>query len=61
MNPQDIVTIISSVGFPIVAACAMFYLYDNTIRNIINTLNVMNDTLEELSDIIKEHKDGNGN
>jgi hypothetical protein len=45
MDVTEIVSTISSVGFPIVAACGMFYLYDNTIKNITNTLNLINQTL----------------
>lgn len=60
MDVQEVVQIISSVGFPIVACCGMFYLYDTTIKNIINTLNKMDDTLTELSNAIKGGKE-NGN
>lgn len=56
MNIQDIVNAIGSVGFPIVACCGLFYLYDRTIKEIINaldnvkeTLHTVNDTLEDLS------------
>lgn len=56
MNIQEIVNAIGSVGFPIVACCGLFYLYDRTIKEIINaldnvkeTLHTVNDTLEDLS------------
>lgn len=39
---------ISSIGFPIAASCAMFYLYNKTITDITNTLNLMNQTLHEI-------------
>jgi hypothetical protein len=39
---------ISSMGFPIAASCAMFYLYNKTITDITNTLNLMNQTLREI-------------
>jgi hypothetical protein len=56
VNIQEIVNAIGSVGFPIVACCGLFYLYDRTIKEIINaldnvkeTLHTVNDTLEDLS------------
>ena len=56
MSVQEIVNAIGSVGFPIVACCGLFYLYDRTIKEIINaldnvkeTLHTVNDTLEDLS------------
>lgn len=48
MEGTEIITMISSVGFPIVAACGMFYLYDNTIKNITNTLSLINQTLGDV-------------
>lgn len=54
MDVTQITQIVSSVGFPIVAACGMFYLYDNTIKNITNTLNLINQTLEEVKESTNE-------
>ena len=54
MDITQITQVISSVGFPIVAACGMFYLYDNTIKNITNTLNLINQTLEEVKESTNE-------
>ena len=45
MDAQTITQIISSVGFPIVAACAMFYLYDKTVKDLTATLGIINATL----------------
>lgn len=45
MNIQDFTTVISSVGFPIVACFGLFYLYDKTIKDIINALDNVNNTL----------------
>ncbi len=39
---------ISSVGFPIAASCGMFYLYNKTISEITSTLNLMNQTLQDI-------------
>lgn len=54
MDVTQITQVVSSVGFPIVAACGMFYLYDNTIKNITNTLNLINQTLEEVKESTNE-------
>lgn len=45
----DIITAIGSVGFPIVAACGIFYLYDKTIKEITQTLIKVNSTLEVIA------------
>lgn len=45
MDVQTITQIISSVGFPIVAAGAMFYLYDKTVKDLTATLAIINATL----------------
>lgn len=42
----DIATIISTVGFPIVACCGIFYLYNKTIQDITTAINKMDATLE---------------
>lgn len=38
MDYNGIIQAISTVGFPIAACCAMFYLYNNIIRDLTNTL-----------------------
>lgn len=45
----DILSAIGSVGFPIVAACGIFYLYDKTIKEITQTLIKVNATLEVIA------------
>lgn len=57
MDTQEIVNAISSIGFPIIACCGLFYLYDKTIKDIINaldnvnqTLNTVNKTLDKITD-----------
>lgn len=45
----DILSAIGSVGFPIVAACGIFYLYDKTIKEITQTLIKVNSTLEVIA------------
>ena len=50
MNVNDVVTLISSVGFPIVACCGLFYLYDKTIKELTSTLTNINATLQRIDE-----------
>lgn len=50
---------ISSVGFPIVASCGMFYLYNKTITDITSTLQLMNHTLQEIIHRLEMADDAN--
>lgn len=52
MEYQEIITAIGSVGFPIVACCALFYLYDKTISKLTATLDKMDKTLDKVFDRI---------
>lgn len=45
---QEIIAAIGSVGFPIVACCAMFWLYNETITKITATLDKLNETLNRI-------------
>lgn len=61
MGPNEWMQAIGSVGFPIVAACGMFYLYDKTIRELTITLTKIDTTLANvLSELhnerVKERK-----
>ena len=49
MDVQEIVNAIGSVGFPIVACCGLFYLYDKTIKDIVNALDNVNQTLTSVN------------
>lgn len=49
MNGQEIINAIGSVGFPIVACCGLFYLYDRTIKDIVNALDNVNKTLTQVN------------
>lgn len=49
MDIQEIVTAIGSVGFPIVACVGLFYLYDRTIKDIVNALDNVNSTLNNVN------------
>ena len=48
---------ISSVGFPIAASCGMFYLYNKTISEITSTLNLMNQTLQDICHKLERSKE----
>lgn len=52
---QEIVQMISTVGFPIAACCGLFYLYDKTIKDLTNTLNKLEIAISELrKDVVEE-------
>lgn len=42
----ELATVISTVGFPIVACCGIFYLYNKTIQDITTAINKIDATLE---------------
>lgn len=50
MDPNSVIQAIGSVGFPIVACCAMFYLYDKTITKLTTTLERIDKTLDKVLD-----------
>lgn len=54
MNVNDIVTLIGSLGFPIVACGGMFYLYNRTIKEFTSTLNDIASEIKELRGELKE-------
>lgn len=54
MDANSIVSIIGSVGFPIVACCGLFYLYDKTIKELTVTLTKIDATLEGVANAIEE-------
>lgn len=49
MDVQELISAIGSVGFPIVACCGLFYLYDKTIKDIVNALDNVNQTLTQVN------------
>lgn len=61
MNVNDIVTLIGSLGFPIVACVGMFYLYNRTLKDFTNTLNDIVTQIKELREDIKELVSGGKN
>ena len=57
MDINAITTAIGSVGFPIVACCALFYLYNETITKITNTLDLLNKSIELIAEELKVKDD----
>jgi len=57
MDVNVIIQAIGSVGFPIVACCALFYLYDKTITKLTTTLEKVDKTLDKVFDKVSEMKD----
>lgn len=53
METNEIMQAISTVGFPIVACCVLFYLYDKTLREVVATLQEVSNTLREVSETLK--------
>ena len=47
-NINDISTIISTIGFPIVAFVAIFYLYDKTVKELTVTIAKIDSTLSHI-------------
>lgn len=54
MNVNDIITLIGSLGFPIVACVGMFYLYNRTLKDFTSTLNDIAGEIKELREELKE-------
>lgn len=48
MDYQAIAQIISTVGFPIVACVAMFYLYDKTVKDLTVAISRIDNTMEHI-------------
>lgn len=54
MDVNDIVALIGSLGFPIVACVGMFYLYNRTLKGFTSTLNDIAIEIKELREELKE-------
>ena len=59
MDAQAIISAIGSVGFPIVAAIGMFYLYDKTIKELTSMIQKIDITLQMLVNRMEGSNDGN--
>lgn len=54
MDVQTVIGAIGSVGFPIVACCGLFYLYDRTIKDLTTTLSQINSALDGIKDSLEK-------
>ena len=54
MEFNDILTAISTVGFPIVACGGLFYLYDKTIKELTIVLNKIDNTNQMILEFVKK-------
>lgn len=54
MDVNDIVALIGSLGFPIVACVGMFYLYNRTLKDFTSTLIDIASEIKELREELKE-------
>lgn len=52
MDYQEIINAIGSVGFPIIACIGIFSLYNQTIRELVNTLNIVTNTLDNVNETL---------
>lgn len=58
MNISDVVGMIGSVGFPIVACCAMAWFIATTFRNFNDLVTKNNVLIEELISLFRRENDG---
>lgn len=54
MNISDIVSVVASVGFPIVACCAMAWFIATTFRNFNDLMTKNNVLTEELISLLRK-------
>ena len=54
MEFNEIMTAISTIGFPIIACCGLFYLYDKTIKDLTIVLNKIDQTNQMILDMIND-------
>lgn len=57
MEFNEIMTAISTIGFPIIACCGLFYLYDKTIKDLTIVLNKIDQTNQMILDMINDKDD----
>ena len=50
MDFNDVMTSISTVGFPIVACGALFYMINTTMKELQNVINNLDKTIQKLVD-----------
>ena len=58
MDMSSVATLVGSVGFPIVACCAMAWFIATTFRDFNNLMTKNNILTEQLIDLLKDDKGG---
>ena len=53
---EQIMNMISTIGFPIAACCALFYLYDKTMNNVIITLKELTDVMKDIKNDMEQRE-----
>ena len=53
MDVNTVVTVIGSVGFPIVACCAMAWFVNNTVENFRESIEKNNSLMDELIGLLR--------
>lgn len=56
MNIQEITQVISSVGFPIVACGALFWMINTTMRELRDAINALTKSLDNANEYEREAK-----
>lgn len=54
MTDADIISLIGSVGFPIVMCLLMFYFCNSSVKKLTDTVDKLNDRLDHLIDNTKK-------
>lgn len=54
---DEIITLISNVGFPIAAFCAMYYMCNTTLKENTKAVNDCTELIREITTQKKEEKD----
>ena len=57
MDVNAIVSVVSTVGFPIVCCCCMAYYINTTIKDLTKVMNEHTVAIEKLTTIIDKHID----
>lgn len=60
MNPDDIVSLVGSVGFPVVACVAMAWFYATQFRDFQSMVQKNNMLTEELVALLRKEEDEDG-
>lgn len=57
MTVQEVATLISTIGFPIVCCGVLMYCYNNTLRELTDSINSMNDNMIVVLEYLRKEKE----